>query len=423
WKEFSGSRKTASGEDFVYRETDFGPVVGDLSPRADQSACLVLRSPVYDVKTVYSLLDAPFAASFEQSVLSASSHSGYPRIFFIHSGKRGVVLPAGRLPQRPVRGIFFQDHNYIPPESDLSALRRYYDNRAALSSSVFKPEEYPSIAGYIPYSYDTGTEEISSLLTGDFSRDSRIKALSNTKSSSSGRISAGFNRLLEDIPVTSAKLSRIYFSDWNSSLSKDSRAPLIYYQLYTSIIEETFSDELGSDWRQIAESPWLISEKFEALLNKGDSRAFDNITTSDEVENFDAVFSRSFLKGMRILHRVYGPESDSWIWSRVNASSLRIPVLHKDLLSGYAGSDGEKPFEYAAAVAPASQPGTFSVYGRGSISILENNGVFLTSNFSASVHPRSEFSGSSPRESETAELNSYAKIYESRIHPAQPAVP
>jgi len=366
----------------------------------------------------------PFSSSFDESIRLASQHNGMPMIFLVNEAARSAVIPAGLLPMRPVKGVFFQEHNYTPQNLDLSTLKKYFNGQKAVAGSDLQAYSYTQIAEYLPYSFDPFIDEIRASVLGDFSRTAAIKLLSSSASSFDYALSRSFIKLLDTVPVTSAKLSKLYLGEWDSSLSSESRAPVIYHQLFNQILFETFDDELGNDVRQIQEKPWLINSKFSAMIGKAESKAFDNVTTPDDFETFDKIFGNSFIKAMRILHRVYGPEMDAWHWSNVHTAQFAVPFMRSDTINRYLNEDEKNALNSSAMVVPAAgDPGRFDVKDYASSALMNGSGITEIRNYGISIHPRSEYSKKSPSDFTVINMNDYSRKYAAVIEPVlQPAV-
>lgn len=414
WKPFVVNASSDGGR---LRRTDFGPVISDISVSSDSGFCVALRGIVFTEKTVSSLLDLPFARSVDEANLLVRGYEGEPFLVFFSDAKRSSVCPAGKIAARAPGGFFFRERSVAPFMTDLSSFRRDFGAGRAVCTSVPSAKEYPQLADAIPAHPDRRSQRVLSLLEGEWTRDSLFEAVGSPVSEFDEQTSKKFVKLLEGAPITSAKLCRMYLAGWDGAYSADAKAPLIFNQMAVSFLEETLSDELGDDIGQIFENQGLIADRLGPILDKGDSKAFDNVKTPDSFETFDTVFNQSFIRAMRYLHRWYGPEMDRWTWARVHTPGFDIPLVRTGFPYPTAQQYPEKR-RYAARVYSGSVAKDFLVRETAHDACIVSGGSFFLSSYPVSCSRWSAFSAYSESNNRTDDMSQVKAVSTAAVSPA-----
>jgi hypothetical protein len=88
-----------------------------------------------------------------------------------------------------------------------------------------------------------------------------------------------FNQILSSTPLTSAKMTKIYFNEWDFTTRYKLQAPVIFYTTLTYMIDKTFRDEFGNDTDNLLKNSHLLYEDFYRLLSQNLITIFDNTGT------------------------------------------------------------------------------------------------------------------------------------------------
>lgn len=310
-------RITRSGE-YYFRDTAAGPVLGDVLDDTLGGQCLVLSYGRETQSSFVSLID--LTLSFGEGVSSFLATYGGPPVFAMYDNGLSVSAGiTGSIPMRKVKGILFQDSAKIPGVLSLSGLKTVIkSNSITLIASTHMEDIFPIVKEYVPYRYNDTRNQIKTAIENYSTAESIIDLLVKSGSSIRLELARLVSKNLTGIPVTSARLARIYLTKWNGELASDSVAPVFLYRLLFSFIDNSFKDELGDDIKNLHSDPELLYEKIKPLLDIGDSRFYDDLSTVDDFETFDKIFSASFLESTRELHRSYGPEMDNWKWGKID---------------------------------------------------------------------------------------------------------
>jgi penicillin amidase len=397
------------------RSTYFGPVISDASSSGDSSVCVATDRILFTEKTVYALLDAPFAANSEAALARASAYEGIPFLFFMTDGRRTISAPVGKLPRRTGGDDLFRERDAAPQMVNLSGYLKNSISAKMVGSSVPDSGDYAAAADYISGISSQQTDRIRSVLDGEWTKSRILAAAGSTVSERDTRIAKQYLKLLGGVPITSGKLCNLYLSGWDGSFSGDSKAPLIFNQMGASLASEILTDELGPDIRQVFDNPDLLSVSIEKILGKADSKACDNIATPETFETFDTVFSQSFIKAVRYLHRSYGPEMDRWSWSRVHKRLFPVPFVRSGLFVPHRETSSSP---YAAQVLYSGTPGVFGVREIGQDVCIVSGGTFFQSNYPVSCNPWSEFSAPVKDSTRLDDMSSVNAVVSASVAPA-----
>jgi penicillin G amidase len=350
WKQLGRKEYRVDTVPFSFRVTDFGPVISDLSRFDENEFCIVIDKIRSDGSDVVARFEIPFANTAGNVIQLAAGSTGYPHTLLISSGRDIVKTLFGSIGERPVKGILFHEPLNQPIQKHLSGLSAAIKDGLVFSSAKVREEEFPSLKEYIIYRFDEKENICESIVQKEPSASSVMKVIGGAESPILLQMAKSFTRYLANIPVTSAKLSKSYLSEWKGDLAGREIAPGIVHQMIFSMMGETLGDELSDDIALVYADPGAVYEKLSVLLEKGNSHAFDNVTTPEEVENFDKVMNTSFIKAMRLMHRRYGPEMGGWRWDRVVQPKFDMQLARSERFFHKTQSGFDMTTHYAASV-------------------------------------------------------------------------
>ncbi len=345
WKDFTARGETIrvgrSGRTrelpLTVRSTEHGPVISDAFRDLYKTDTITVRMLPVSEKLVTVLFEVPALESLQNIRNLVTGIACHPRVFLFGAWENGLKIYAGRLPVRNFQDTLFKKDAYIPPAGDgydLSVYTRQEDTDVmVVGDSIF--EDPPAILrDQIVFRDRVRLEWLKELIRRNDSIDvSYLKSLlKDTHSTAAFKYVPLFIKLLEKIPVTSARLARIYFHDWDMRLGVNSIAATVFESIYTRLLHETLGDELRNELPDVLEHFELISDRFFEAFTQDKSAVFDDITTSDRTETRDMIFDRSFLKAMRIMHGQRGPTMEDWEWGTVHTGVYGVPMLKKESL-------------------------------------------------------------------------------------------
>jgi acyl-homoserine lactone acylase PvdQ len=197
--------------------------------------------------------------------------------------------------------------------------------------------------------------------------------------------------MLDSNILTSAKLTKIYFNDWNFDSGKNEVTPSIFYSIMNSLIKESYSDVFLNDTSNNLKYAWLLYNDLftELSLNNTD---FFNFTQNEKTRNREAVFDTAFLDSIRLLNRKIGPLMDEWRWGELIKGQFNINNPHLSYLS-YIFKYNDKSFSGAPDTISATfHDNEFNpIYTESIKGYLNSKSMRLSANYSYSTNISSEF--------------------------------
>jgi len=401
WREFKSLREPAFGFENTERHdvvwhTDNGPLLSNLFGKNMESEISIsMKYVLPDKSYIISLFDIPFSESIETAVKSVRRVNSLPRVYLFTSSTQTVKTYSGMMPRRPQSAAVLKKGlwNGWQGSLDLSAYQSR-DMRKAVTGSSFLQDAPPMLRNYSNIN-ETRYQRLANLLMKQriTITDKKIqKILKDVYSLRAEKFTPEFIKLLQPNPVTSARLTRIYFKEWNFSMERKEVAPLIFERLLYNYISETVSDELPFLKKQIDIHFHLLEDNFHKMLTAKGSMFFDDQYT-ENIENREAIFDRAFLKTMRWLSRQQGPIMDSWRWGKIHRGHYRIPIEEKTLSSRYIyeindiALDGSSGTIFNGSSHKDLTPGCSTAV----VGILDNRTVKVAVDFAYSVNPMSQF--------------------------------
>jgi len=112
-------------------------------------------------------------------------------------------------------------------------------------------------------------------------------------------------------------LANIYFQEWNFAMNKDYVAPTLYNAIITSLVKETFTDELPYNVGDMVQHYMIFEPEFLRIFQEDTSPYFDDTATVGKLESRDLIFDRAFLHSLNYFNYTIGPYIDTWRWGKV----------------------------------------------------------------------------------------------------------
>lgn len=341
WKDFKPVRIPEGGDrslNTLRWITDKGPILSDLISSDKETDRILCIDSVYPGQNyIKILMTAPFENdSVKLKNLLLSSDAAL-KGFLIKTEKdiqkifSGFVTP-------PVTG------NYIL--TDGSVLKRAEFQKISIAKNITTTDyigsdltSFKDIHSLQNGVFTTNTlklRKLTELLTPKkiFTEESVQDITTNTYSEAAEMFLPVFRQILDSTPLTSAKMTKIYFNDWDLSTRQKLQAPAIFYTTLNNMINDTFRDELGNDTDSFLKYSYLLYDDFHEILNKNTSFVFDNIIT-DQIETRESIFDRAFLNSMRSLGRKTGPLMENWAWGELTKTFFKIPNITSSIYTRF----------------------------------------------------------------------------------------
>jgi len=335
WKEFNTVREPLTSKksevdrhDIVWY-TDNGPVLNDIFGSESYNETVVTIKALFpEADYIVSLFEIPFSENIDKARKNITGVSSLPRVYLFSDRTSSIKCYSGKMPLRPPSTAVLKPSFYETwyGTTDLSIYFKQ-DAKLIIAGSSFMIDAPPVLRGSAIAEDErqkylqTLLEERTSLLD-----ENRLKEiLTDSYNPTAQKFTTLFLSMLQTNPVTSARLARIYFKDWDFRMTGNSVAPSIYYGLLNNYLSEMLKDEFGYMIDEILENSPLLLDSFYKAAQEKQSYYFDDIKT-DSVESSEEIFDRAFLKTMREISRKRGPIMNDWTWGSIHRTHYRLPI-------------------------------------------------------------------------------------------------
>ncbi|MCP4133971.1 MAG: penicillin acylase family protein [bacterium] len=432
WTEFKAVREPVSvqGNENIHEviwSTENGPVLNDIFNNEQyKSAVITSRSFFPGESYISSLFTIPFAKNLYEAQKAVRLIDSFPRVYLFVSKESAIRAYSGKIPAGAsgdrvlTKGLYA----YQPVYTDLS-MNSYQSRATVIADSSFHQDapfivKARSITDTNRYNRlmdrINSTEDIDTAGVQSFIRD-RISIYAE-------KFTPLYISILKNNPVTSARLSRIYFQEWDYSMSSNRVAPSIFHFLLWNCINETFADDLEKDMEHTMKNYHHLIDNFYTMMEKGSSFQFDDSKTKI-IETRDMIFDRAFLKTMRQLNRKQGPIMEDWQWGSVHKGHFYIPIQEDSLINRTLYTIKSTGFEGGLSTVYSGSGGEEISGERSSCTATVLSGYFghteaaIHLNFTYSINPRSEFYYGEEWEKKFVDFERFKGIYLTRIMPMQ----
>ena len=339
WLDFRTERTpVASADGSINNEivwlTDKGPVLND--PGTNYTAMdrlIVINSVLPGAGYVTMLLDTPFAAGSAAIKKFITGNDASLKCFMVISGDNTLKGFSGYITSSTDQNIFKNGNAFI--RSDFTAYNWFKSGLAAdyTGSDVLAPGDLTSYRKSI-ITQPLKNEHLNRILALKriYTEEKIIKIINDNHSEAARKFIPVFRAILESNPLTSAKMTKIYFNDWDFNAIKTSQAASIFYTTLNYYISETMKDEFDDDLSYNMANAHLFYNDFFDMLTMKEQLLYDNPET-ENLENREMVFDISFFNAMRFLNRKTGPLMDEWKLGRTNFAMFTLPRLKYNILS------------------------------------------------------------------------------------------
>lgn len=340
-------------------ETSHGPIVSDVLDLAD-----VTRSPVaddaplgrYAVALSWTALtpgrtaDAVFALDTAHSapeVATAAALFEVPSQNIVYAtvdGHIGYQAP-GRIPIRAqVDGPVPSDGTWPRPGWDSAYDWQGYVDAADMPAALDPPEGFIVAANQAVTPAGTGPA-----LTSDWDYGYRSQRIRDTIA---GLVAAGtpidaeaMSALQNDVhdPLADVLVDHLLAVDidgafdadgqdllrtWDRDADADSPAAMYLAEVWRTLLDRTFADDLPAGMAPTGGSRWL--EVVRELLDQPDSPWWDDRSTVGVVEGRDEILAQALVSARRELTVEQGRNPAKWQWGRLHTVDPQHPVLGGD---------------------------------------------------------------------------------------------
>ncbi len=343
WKDFKITEET------IYTDTDRieknsyktsmryseeGPVLNDIFEDAGENLFTV-KYLIPDDRYVISLFKIPFSNSIYSAQKHLKNLMTNPKVYLFASEKKAITAYTGKVPERNIRKKILKkwNRNLWPRLHDLSGYKRRAINNQIIGNQYFDLPKRLKV--YTVYSDINRLKRLKKLIENEKLNEMKevMQVLLDTYSPVAEKYLPLFISILEEISITSSRLSRIYFNEWDLHIDADSISATIFNTVLINMLGDTIGDEF-SDYRdEILENYPMLVNKFYKTIDDGTSFLFDDIRTKLAIESRDEIFKRAFLKSLRYMNEYYGPIMDDWKWGKLHIGHYGFPLLDQGIFN------------------------------------------------------------------------------------------
>ncbi|HOP63015.1 MAG TPA: penicillin acylase family protein [Spirochaetota bacterium] len=332
WKEFTPVRIPDGINTSMHTlrwTTDKGVILSDLIiSEKENNQILCINSALPGPNYLKIITNAPFEVdnnSALKRILSSSDSS--LKGFIVHTDKESFKVYSGFVASANTkRDVVTNGSVYAQPDLKKISIIKKINGIDFIGSDITTTKDIHSINTEKFITNAIKLKKLSALLPYKkiYTEQSVRSIIRDTHSGAAELFIPLFRQILNSAPLTSAKMTKIYFNEWDFTTRNKMQAPSIFYTTLLYLIEETFKDELKSETESLLKYSHLFYDKFYHIFDKNLSNIFDD-TGTDQIETRESIFDRAFLKSMRYLNRKNGPLMDKWKWGEINKNYYRIP--------------------------------------------------------------------------------------------------
>jgi acyl-homoserine lactone acylase PvdQ len=377
--------------------TERGPVISDVFAGIFKTDVVSFRYVPPDETLILSLFELPRAKSMQLAQQAAGRLNSQPRVFLVSAQDRTLLFYTGKVPVRAFPDRIFKKDAGWPPAMDLPANPQFTADDTLITGNDIFETEPALIKNYIQFNDKSRAARLRDLLeSAPVLDERRIESiLFDTYSATASRYIPVIMPVLQKIPVTSARLSRMYFNDWDFHMRRESVPAMVFHALLIELMRETMADEFKNEMEDLIGGHYFLAEKLYDTFSADKSMIFDDVTTKDKVEFRDMIFDRAFLKTMRFLNSRRGPIMEAWTWGSLHQGRFAIPLVKGSFITRR---------QYRSEDVPVS--GGFSTLHKGSYDarrdfrasgvtacsgIISAEKMLISGNFGCSMNPASEY--------------------------------
>jgi len=304
---------------YVSRFTDTGAVISDAFEESVKDTVIALAYISPEKGYFNAMLDAPFATSCNDYINTVKDYKGQPRIFVVQDGVTSFQIIAGNTITDNDSPVLATPQKALIAKTVANLFDVQQMDMLVAGSEMI---ENPSFAVQKMMAFNNlmrlKTIQDAMSQVAIYRNNDVASLLTDIKYPAAQQYLSIMNNLLGKMPITSAKLANIYFQEWNFTMDKDYVAPTLYNAIITSLVKETFTDELPYTVGDMLQYYMIFEPEFLRIFQEDKSPYFDDTATVGKLESRDLIFDRAFLHSLNYFNYTIGPYIDTWRWGKVN---------------------------------------------------------------------------------------------------------
>jgi len=320
----------------MLRITDKGPVLNDIFNIESADETLIsINSILPGLSYIRFLLSVPFESSHSAILNNIGRIDAAPKTFLLVSKDRRSKSHSGLFTPYSVSPGIFKNGNIttISTKSRLSSTQNLKPIDRT-GSDLIQAAELPGQFSSKIISNDARIARFNEVLLPVRAYNDRKfqKILDDTITVTGKKYVPLFLSMLESNILTSAKLTRIYFNDWDFRSDIEDTPPSIFYSLLNSLIQESYMDAFGKDEVNNMQYAYLLYNDFYNEF-ASNNRQFFNFNRIDKIHTRESIFDVAFLNSMRFLNRKMAPRMGEWRWGNLIEDHYKVNNPHLSFLS------------------------------------------------------------------------------------------
>lgn len=305
------------------RFADSGPVISDAFDSNLKETIVAIAYVAPSKGYIESMLDIAFANSIQDVIQIVQKYKGQPRVFIVQDDTRSFQIIAGS-------AMLDNESVLLSPEKALllknaPALFEIKQADMCIAGSEFVENPSPAIQRVMVFNNTGRLSSLSHELShyNEMQYKDIEKILYSVTYPDAKEYLVIINNLLDKMPITSAKLAKVYFRDWDLRMSISEVAPTLFNAVIATMIHETFKDELPYVVGDMMKHFVIFEPEFKKLFKEETSLYFDDVTTLEKTESRDMIFDRAFLHSLKLFNYTLGPYIDDWKWGKIHTATIK----------------------------------------------------------------------------------------------------
>ncbi len=318
---------------YQVRSKEDCPIISDVFKGKIPSDVLSVRGINPSKDYLKFLFELPFAENTEQAMRLAANIVAVPKVYLLAAHDNASVMFFGAVPNRAPGNTIFQRGEYYAgyiPLIMLSAYSRKERYGHVVIGSEMLANLPLNLHQYKVFNDAWRFERLDELIRTRASQPQSIsEILHDQESQIAKRFAPLYHSLLEKIPIPSAKLTRIYFKNWDYNADRNSVPAALMHVVLHKFFLETVRDELKDESYHVSNYMYWTLDKFAEISKDENALIFDDTSSDVRMETRSMIFDRAFLAALKHLNEHAGPFMKDWKWGYVHKAKLAVPLLRK----------------------------------------------------------------------------------------------
>jgi penicillin amidase len=128
-------------------------------------------------------------------------------------------------------------------------------------------------------------------------------------------------------------------AQWNFRDDPDLVGPTVFHAVYDRLALRVFEDDLGPEAAATMLGVWYFwQERFQRMIDKGQSSWFDDIRTTDRKERLADMIHLAGVDARASLAKRFGTDPRQWRWGRAHTIEYVSPIRRQGFGKGFLGA-------------------------------------------------------------------------------------